>query len=64
MNGKNRSKKINDKNDKNYDDIENNKNNTYGKNDWKKKHKNKDKHNTKCDDSFSVTKLILVYCPH
>ena len=30
---RNKSKEINDQNDKDYDDIENNKNNTYEKND-------------------------------
>ena len=55
-------------NDKDYDDNEYNKNNTYEKNDSKKKHKHKhkhrNKHNNKCNDSFTVTKLILFYCPH
>ena len=48
---------MNYKNNKDYDDIENNKNNTY--------HKNKNNNNNKCKDIFSVTKLItLFYCPH
>ena len=50
---------MNNKNDKDYDDNEYNKNNTYIKNDWN----NKNKNNNKCNDSFSVTKLILFYCP-
>ena len=63
---KNKGKKINDKNVKDYDDIENNKNNTYEKNDWNNKHKHKHKHknNNKYNDSFSVIQLILFYCPH
>ena len=32
---------MNNKNDKDYDDIENNKNNAYEINDWKNKHKHK-----------------------
>ena len=56
-----KGKKMNDKNVKDYDDIENNKNNTYEKNDWNNKHKNKNKNK---NDSFSVTQLILVHCPH
>ena len=57
---------MNDKNDKDYDDNEYNKNNTYEKNDSnnKNRNKNKHKHNNKCDDSFSVTRMILFYCPH
>ena len=57
---------MNDKNDKDYDDIEYNKNNTYEKNDSnnKDRNKNKRKHNNKCDDGFSVTRMILFYCPH
>ena len=48
---------MNDKNNEDYDDIENNKNNTY--------EKNQNKNNNKCSDSFSATKLItLFYCPH
>ena len=41
---------MNNKNDKDYDDNEYNKNNTYEINDWnnKKKHKN----NNKCNDNF------------
>ena len=35
---------MNDKNDKDYDDIENNKNKTYEINDWNNKHKHKNKH--------------------
>ena len=31
---------MNNKNDKDYDDIEYNKNNTYERNDWKNKNKN------------------------
>ena len=49
---------MNDKNDKDYDDNEYN---TYEKNDSKNKHRNKNKN--KCNDSFSVIKLILFYCP-
>ena len=54
---------MNDKNDKDYDDIENNKNNAFEKHDWnnKMKHKHKNRNNNKCNDSFSVTKLILFY---
>ena len=37
------SDKINNKNDKDYDDKEYNNNNTYEKNDWKNKHRNKHK---------------------
>ena len=57
---------MNDKNYKDYDDNEYNKNNTYEKNDWKNKNRNKNKrkHNNKCDDGFSVTRMILFYCPH
>ena len=55
---------MNNKNDKDYDDIEINKNNTYEKNDSKNKNKHKNKNNNKYNDSFSVTKLILFYCPH
>ena len=57
---------MNDKNDKDYDDIEKNKNNTYEKNDSnnKNRNKNKRKNNNKCDDSFSVTRMILFCCPH
>ena len=57
---------MNNKNDKDYDDNEYNKNNTYEKNDSnnKNRNKNKRKHNNKCDDSFSVTRMILFYCPH
>ena len=58
------SKKSDKMNDKDYGDNENNKNQTYEKNDWKSKHKNNNKYNNKCNDSFSVTKLILFYCPH
>ena len=57
---------MNGKNDKDYDDIEKNKNNTYEKNDSndKDRNKNKRKHNNKCDDGFSVTRMILFCCPH
>ena len=55
---------MNYKNEKDYDDIENNKNNTYEKHDWNNKIKNKNNNNYKCNDSFSVTKLTLFYCPH
>ena len=56
---------MNNKNDKDYDDIENIKNNTYEKNDWNNKNKHRNKHNNKYNDSFSVTKeIILFYCPH
>ena len=57
---------MNDKNDKDYDDIENNKNNTCEKNDSNNKNRNKNKHehNNKLNDGFSVTKLTLFYCPH
>ena len=61
---------MNDKNDKDYHDIENNKNNTYEMNDGNNKHKhkhrnkNRNENNNKCNDSFSVTKLVLFYCPH
>ena len=57
---------MNDKNDKDHDDIQSNKNNTYEKNDSNNKNRNKNKHknNNKCDDGFSVTRMILFYCPH
>ena len=61
---------MNGKNDKDYDDIEKNKNNTYEKNDYKNKNKNRNrnknkrKNNNKCDDGFLVTRMILFCCPH
>ena len=57
---------MNDKNDKDYEDIEYNKNNTCAKNDSNNKNRNKNKHehNNKLNNGFSVTKLTLFSCPH
>ena len=55
---------MNNKNDKDYDDIENKKINKHEKNDGKNKHKDKHKNRNNNNNSFSVTKLILFHCPH